>query len=160
MNPCPCGYRGSTRGDCRCADHQVQRYLGKLSGPLLDRIDMHVEVPGLPPGVLLSGEREEDSATVRQRVQGVRERQIMRSPGITNRRQTSIKNCAMTPEASALLERLAEKYNLSARVCHRMIRVARTIADLAHSDMLIDAHLGEAFAYRCFHRFVRSQGEN
>jgi len=156
MNPCPCGFHGSPRGECRCSDQQIQRYLGRLSGPLLDRIDMHVEVPGLPAGALLAGEAEEDSATVRARVMAVHARQQARSGLSSHDMPTSrlMEWCPMEAGANALLTRLADRFGLSARVCHRMIRVARTIADLAGQDSLTEAHLGEAFAYRCLQRLL------
>jgi magnesium chelatase family protein len=117
---------------------------------------MHVEVPGLPPDLLLSGAKEEESATVRERVLVAHARQKERQRFLNHALagQQLTKHCPMQDKASALLTKLAERFNLSARVCHRIIRVARTIADMAVSDILTDAHIGEAFAYRCFHRFI------
>src|SRR5581483_6944708 len=145
----------------QCSEQKVQRYLGKLSGPFLDRIDMQVEVPSLPPGVLLAAGTVEGSAAVRERVMQVHLRQQARCQGVCSLQlsgQQLSKWCPMTPQAVSLLATLTERFGLSARVCHRIIRLARTIADMAVSDMLTDAHIGEAFTYRCFHRFTRPAG--
>lgn len=162
MNPCPCGFLGSPRGSCHCSDQQIQRYMTRLSGPLLDRIDMHVEVPGLPPGVLLSAEPSEKSALIRARVQEAHLRQQKRQGMINHQLAGSqlTQYCSMDANASTLLAKLTDRFNLSARVCHRIIRVARTIADMAASDMLIDRHISEAFGYRCLHRFVQPDHQN
>jgi len=156
MNPCPCGFLGSQRVQCRCSDKQIQRYLGKISGPLLDRIDMHVEVQALPPGVLLADEDREDSETVQKRVIAVRARQMARQ-GVPNH-LLSGKNlnqyCPMDASARKTLGKLAERFNLSARVCHRLTRIARTIADMAGHDILSGQHVAEAFAYRSVDRLA------
>ena len=161
MNPCPCGFHGSPRGECRCSDSQIQRYLARLSGPLLDRIDMHVEVPGLPTGVLLANGPEENSATVRARVMAAHACQQARAglPSHAIPASRLAEWCPMESGASALLAKLADRFGLSARVCHRMIRVARTIADLAGSDVLTEAHLGEAFAYRSLQRLLPARND-
>ncbi len=152
MNPCPCGYLGDTGGRaCRCTQEQVARYRARISGPLLDRIDMHVEVPRLPPAALEpnSEESAETSARVRARVLAARRRQGARG-GLNNDLKTKEleRYCALDAAASTLLRRAMEKLGLSARAYHRILRVARTIADLADAEHIATAHLSEAIGYR------------
>ncbi|WP_183948870.1 YifB family Mg chelatase-like AAA ATPase [Rehaibacterium terrae] len=151
MNPCPCGWAGDPSGRCRCTPEQVQRYRGKLSGPLLDRIDIHLEVPRLARGELRpDAPRGEASATVRVRVVAARERQLARAGKLNARlgqRETEV-HCRLTPADQGLLERAMESLRLSARATHRILRVARTIADLAGSEAIRTAHLTEAIGYR------------
>ena len=152
MNPCPCGYHGDPGGRCRCTPDQVQRYRQRLSGPLLDRIDMHVEVPSLPFAEL-RGEASrtgENSDTVRNRVCRARERQQSRQ-GRPNARLDGAEldtACRLDAAGAALLEQAVERLGLSARAGHRVLRLARTIADLAGDDMIRPAHVGEAIGYR------------
>ncbi|MEE4331103.1 MAG: ATP-binding protein, partial [Wenzhouxiangella sp.] len=146
MNPCPCGYQGDPSGRCRCTPDQVRRYRDRISGPLLDRIDLQVEVPrqslnGQEPG--------EPSAPVRERVIAARARQTARGPvnarlGVAQIRE----HCELAPRQSQLLEQACERLNLSARAHHRILRVARTIADLDGSDAIEMNHLTEAIGYR------------
>ncbi|MBE0510559.1 MAG: YifB family Mg chelatase-like AAA ATPase [Chromatiales bacterium] len=151
MNPCPCGYHGHPSGRCRCTSEQIQRYRAKLSGPLLDRIDMHIEVPPLPKGMLSQqGEPGEDSATVRRRVEALRQRQLARS-GKANGQLSNpeIRQfCLLGPQQQALLEQATEQLGLSARAHQRILKVARTIADMADSPRIELPHLGEAISYR------------
>lgn len=156
MNPCPCGFAGSTKGDCRCSDSQILRYLGKLSGPLLDRIDMQVEVPGLSPDLLAMDATavRETSATVKKRVEQARDRQLARQ-GKCNMELLSSElpaYCRLQEDGQQRLNLVMHKFNLSARTYHRILKVARTIADLGDShDILLD-HLSEALTYRCLDR--------
>lgn len=154
MNPCPCGNYGSRTQACRCSASEIRRYLNKISGPLLDRIDLHIEVESLPPDRLADDQQEESSAAVRERVEKAREVQRTRYQGhnITcNARldaRTLNKFCAMKADAKALLMRACEKMNLSNRGYTRLLKVARTIADLAGCDMIEIAHVAEAVQYR------------
>ncbi|MBS7458977.1 YifB family Mg chelatase-like AAA ATPase [Coralloluteibacterium stylophorae] len=151
MNPCPCGYAGDASGRCRCSPEQTARYRARLSGPLLDRIDLHVEVPRLAPGELRGDAPPgEDSATVRRRVLHARARQHARSGKPNARlgqRETELA-CPLTAADHALLERAMEALQLSARATHRILRIARTIADLAGAEAIDTTHLAEAIGYR------------
>lgn len=151
MNPCPCGYAGDPSGRCRCSADAIARYRGRVSGPLLDRIDLHVEVPRLPQQELLAhGGDGEPSPAVRERVCAARQRQRSRA-GDANARLDSRgmrRDAALDAPCTALLEQAAQRLDLSARACHRIIRVARTIADLAGAAALERAHLAEAISYR------------
>ncbi len=151
MNPCPCGYAGDPSGRCRCTADTIARYRGRLSGPLLDRIDLHVEVPRLPQHELLAEHGDgESSAAVRARVLAARERQQQRSgDGNARLRLPELKRHArLTSETRHLLEQAAERLQLSARACHRILRVARSIADLVGADEVAMGHLAEAISYR------------
>ena len=156
MNPCPCGYAGSSRDICRCSREQVQRYLNKLSGPLLDRIDMHVEVPSLSPQLLATQRaiNSESSNVVRARVLAARERQLCRQNKCNNDLAGADleKACVMGEAAQKILAEVMNKYNLSARVYHRIIKVARTIADLGCNEGIMHDHISEALTYRCLDR--------
>ena len=149
MNPCPCGYAGDPNGRCRCTQPAVQRYLARLSGPLLDRIDLHVDVPRLEYAALVPGLASESSATVAARVLRARERQ--RERGFLN----SAPGAGPLAAASnlglrehGLLDSASRRLGLSARACHRVLRVARTIADLAGAECVGIAELSEAIGYR------------
>ena len=152
MNPCPCGYFGHPNGRCHCTAEQVNRYRARISGPLLDRIDMQIEVPPVARE-LLRGEADptaETSATVRQRVVAARERQLRRADkpnaALANREVDA--HCRLDDADSALLEQAIERLGLSTRAYHRILKVARTIADLAGAAEIETAHLSEAIAYR------------
>ena len=150
MNPCPCGHLGSAGGQCRCTPDQIARYRGKLSGPLLDRIDLHIEVPALPPEALQGPADGESSATVRGRVCAARERQLARQ-GQTNARlgnREIERYCQPDPAGADLLRQAMQRLGLSARAYHRILKVARTIADLAGSETIRAAHVAEAVQYR------------
>ena len=154
MNPCPCGYAGDDSGRCRCTMDQIQKYRARVSGPLLDRIDMHIEVPALPREQLLKKRASgESSAIVRRRVQSARTRQVQRgqyNAGLDNRQ---IENyCKLSDSNVALLEAAIERLGLSARAYHRVLKVVRTIADLDHSDAIKTNHVSEAIRYRCLDR--------
>ena len=151
MNPCPCGFLGDPDHPCRCTPDQVQRYRARLSGPLLDRIDLHVPVYRLPPGELLKPPGDnETSEPVRARVSGSRSRQEQRQ-GCANAQIPPDRLpalCQLGREQSHYLEAAADRMNLSGRALHRSLRVARTIADLADSPAVMTEHIGESLAYR------------
>lgn len=148
MNPCPCGYHGDPSGRCRCSPDIVARYRGRISGPMLDRIDMHVEVPRVPPAQWR--EPGEASAVVRERVLVARQRQLDRA-GIPNAQlgtQELNRDVALSQADRVLLDTAAERLGLSARAHQRILRVARSIADLAESEQVKREHLTEAIGYR------------
>jgi magnesium chelatase family protein len=155
MNPCPCGYLGDVQGRCRCTAEQVQRYRSRLSGPLIDRLDLHVEVPRVPMEVLASASSSaETSGVVAARVLRARERQITRQGTLNSRLDNKAveRFCAATREAIALLNRATEALGLSARAYHRILKVARTIADLAQIETIDVRQIGEALALRVLDR--------
>lgn len=159
MNPCPCGYLGDASGRCRCTPDQVRNYRTRVSGPLLDRIDMHVEVPAVPHAEILRARNDdaESSDDVRTRVQLARERQLHRS-GMANSRldaKTIEKVCALDKAQRQLLELAMQRLGLSARAAHRILKVARTIADLADAQDIGNEHLSEAIQYRCLDRHTQ-----
>ncbi len=152
MNPCPCGYLGDPSGRCHCSVEQVSRYRAKISGPLLDRIDMHLEVPRVSHEVLRKGspEGEESSATIRQRVIQARDIATARS-GKANSKLSAAdvkKICVLSEQGHQLLEQAMNRFGLSHRAYHRILKLARTIADLAGSEQIEIPHLSEAIGYR------------
>jgi magnesium chelatase family protein len=153
-NPCPCGYAGDDRGFCRCTPERIARYLEKISGPLLDRIDVHVEVPRLSSEELRrpGPAQEPDSAALRERVLACRQRQISRQACLNRDLNAEVLDefCPLQPDAESLLRQSMEKLNLSARACHRMIKLARTIADLDAQDSISAGHIAQAASFRQF----------
>ncbi len=150
MNPCPCGYLGSTQKACRCTPDQVARYQSKLSGPLVDRIDLHVEVPAVGPGELLQAPAGESSAAIQARCTAARERSIARQ-GKTNQalQGQEIDQFVLLDEAAAkFLNVAAARLGWSARSTHRALKVARTIADLVGASTTQMTHVAEAMQYR------------
>ncbi len=152
MNPCPCGYLGDASGRCRCTSDQVQRYRGRISGPLLDRIDMHIEVQRVAKELLRDGTPggEETSEQVRTRVMAARQRAMQRG-GVPNAWLTPLQIkafCRLDDPAHRLLEQAMEKLGLSHRAYHRILKLARTIADLADTDTIAANHVSEAIAFR------------
>jgi len=146
MNPCPCGYAGDPSGRCRCTPDQVARYQSKVSGPLLDRIDLHVEVPRQRLSQHPTGEA---SAVVAERVAAAREQQARR--GAINARLSASalrEHAPLCDDCEAMLEQAAERLGLSARAHQRIIRVARTLADLEGLEAIGRAQLAEAIGYR------------
>lgn len=154
MNPCPCGYHGSGDDRCRCTSDQIRRYRDRISGPLLDRIDLHVAVPLLRRGEL-QGEREGDSsADISARVSLTRARQLARQGKCNQQLQAADmeKVCALQERDKALLEHAIEKLGLSTRAYHRVLKVARTLADMEGQEHLQTAHITEALGYRTLDR--------
>ena len=155
MNPCPCGHHGDPVHECRCTPVQIQRYRGRLSGPLLDRIDMHIHVPPVRVADLKTLAPGEKSAAIRDRVNRARAIQSDRfgkMEGIfCNAHMTAAmvrSLCPLDPEAAGLLDRAVDSLGLSARAYHRIIKIARTVADLAGAETIDSAHLAEAIQYR------------
>ena len=150
MNPCPCGYHGDPSGRCRCSPEHIRRYRGKLSGPLLDRMDLVVEVPLLEPAAMQTQPHGEPSAAVRERVAAAHARQQARQ-GCANSRLLAgdiDRLCAPDPSGQRLLAQAMSRLNLSARAYHRVLKVARTVADLDAADSPGAAHVAEAIQYR------------
>jgi magnesium chelatase family protein len=154
MNPCPCGYLGHPSGKCRCSPDQIARYRARISGPLLDRIDLQIEVPSLPADALPArhggaGDGE-PSAVVRERVAQASARQRARQGKSNSLLQTRELErwCVLDADSEALLKQAFARLSLSARAYHRILKVARTIADLAAADALAASHVAEAVSYR------------
>ena len=150
MNPCPCGYANHPRKSCRCTPEQVARYRGRLSGPLLDRIDLVVEVPVLAHEELLTAAPAPSSAEVRVRVEHARAAQLERQ-GVVNARLDSSaveRYCVPDKAGASLLQQAMTRLDLSARAYHRILRVGRTLADMAGAAQPGAAHVAEAIQYR------------
>src|SRR5882724_6544323 len=159
MNPCPCGYFGDPTRECHCTPPMIQRYVSKISGPLLDRIDIHIEVPAVKYKELRAPSSSEDSAAVRQRVIAARDRQLERFSGEKKTYANAQmmpkmirKHCAISAEGDKLLENAITRLGLSARAHDRILKVARTIADLDGAASIEPRHLSEAIQYRTLDR--------
>jgi len=174
MNPCPCGYFNDKSRDCQCTPPMIQRYVSKVSGPLLDRIDIHIEVPAVQYKELRSGASAEGSAEIRVRVLAARERQHARfleagpaakavggarkGPSravFANAQMTTQQirvHCELASDAERLLERAMQQQGLSARAHDRILKVARTIADLDAANQIAVKHIAEAIQYRTLDR--------
>jgi magnesium chelatase family protein len=158
MNPCPCGYLGDSRHQCVCSPSHIHRYRQRVSGPLLDRIDIHVEVPAVPYKDLSNEFCGEPSNNIRERLKNARRMQIDRfkKDGIySNSKMKSRhirKYCALHPDARSILETAMHKLGLSARAYTRILKVSRTIADLADSEQIAGEHVSEAIQYRTLDR--------
>ncbi len=158
MNPCPCGYYGSPDIPCTCKHSSVERYLNKVSGPLLDRMDLHVQVLPVPYQELSSAFAGESSHAVRERVIAARKIQTARfagTPLFCNAQMQSKQiqaYCTLSAASGGLLKNAMQRYGLSARTYHRILKVARTIADLAGGGDITEAHVSEALHYRCIDR--------
>lgn len=159
MNPCPCGYHGDNSHDCACSPSQIQKYMSRLSGPLMDRIDIHIEVPAVNFKELSSDACGEKSTAVRERVNRARDRQLARFKGMKGiycnahmESKTIRQICTIDDKGQALLKMAITKQGLSARAYDRILKVARTIADLEGSDHIDTPHLAEAIGYRSLDR--------
>ncbi len=159
LNPCPCGFYGDRKRQCRCSLHQVQRYRQRISGPLLDRIDLHLEVPAVTYHEMSRNEPGESSARIRARVEAARGRQAARL-GSSSRNNARMRpceirqHCALNTGCSSLLQSAVQTLHLSARAYDRILKVARTIADLEESDSIAESHLQEAISYRSLDREI------
>lgn len=151
MNPCPCGYLGSKQRPCECTPDQIKRYQNKVSGPLMDRIDLHVSVPTLPKGILSKQDQAESSSEVKRRVLQSQQRQFNRQQHLNSQIPDNALNrhCKLSNNELTLMEQATEQLRLSARSHQNILRVARTIADLANSETVSTIHLSEALSYRC-----------
>ncbi len=158
MNPCPCGYFNDPTRECKCTPPQIQRYISKISGPLLDRIDIHIDVPAVKVSELSGREAHEGSAEIRERVNRARKVQQQRFTGehvYSNAQMTPRlirKHCLLSQSSQTLLERAINKYGLSARAYDRILKVSRTIADLTGVERIADEHISEAVQYRTLDR--------
>jgi len=159
MNPCPCGYFGDLKRECRCGPAQVQRYRQRISGPLLDRIDLHIEVPAVEYRDVASERAEETSAMIRERVIRARQRQQERFRGDgkvnCNARMATrhLKpHCKLSQDSQELIRVAMSELNLSARAYDRILKVSRTIADLDGKTEISPEHVSEAIQYRTFDR--------
>lgn len=160
MNPCPCGYLGDSKHECRCTPTQIQRYRARISGPLLDRIDIHIDAPALSISELRSDKLGESSAVIRERIQIARQHQHARfkgTPVTSNARMSHAqirRHCRIDSTLGDLLQQAMEQLALSARAYDRILKVARTIADLAGAEQIESPHLLEAIQYRTLDRKV------
>ena len=159
MNPCPCGYFGDLKRECRCSPNQVQRYRQRISGPLLDRIDLHIEVPAVEYRDVASERVEEGSTAIRERIGAARARQHERfqkdSKTNCNARMSARlmkQHCKLTDDCQELIKVAMNELNLSARAYDRILKVSRTIADLAGTEAITTEHVSEAIQYRTFDR--------
>jgi magnesium chelatase family protein len=158
LNPCPCGYRGDPRRQCNCTVPQIERYMSKISGPLLDRIDLHIEVPAVPYKELSAERAGTSSASMREQVVAARAIQAQRFAGSHTRynaRMTSRQirsHCKLDDTCQELLRTSVNELGLSARAHDKVLRVARTIADLEASDKIESHHITEAINYRMLDR--------
>lgn len=169
MNPCPCGYKGDTVKDCICTPTQIQRYLGKISGPLMDRIDLQLEVPRLSEVELLNKNQDpahpsESSQQIQERViraRQVQKKRFAKDSGIkTNSEMQPIhmkQHCALPPQGEAILEQAVKRFNLTGRSFDRLLKLARTIADLEASEGIEVRHIAESIQYRGFDKLTQNE---
>jgi magnesium chelatase family protein len=163
MNPCPCGFFGDPKRVCRCTPNQVNHYRSRISGPLLDRIDLQIQVPAVAFRELAAADGGEGSTELRARVltaRAVQHARFQRGRIHANAHMTPLlvkQHCALTPDSHRLLEAAMERLGLSARAYHRILKIARTIADLEGSENLAPAHVAEAIQYRSLDRQFSSE---
>jgi len=158
MNPCPCGFFGDTKRECTCSYREMRRYRARISGPLMDRIDIHIDVPSVPFKDLAGVGQGQSSADIRQRVMAAREIEEKRlhktkihTNAMMNSRQIR-RFCQIDEKSNALLEMAMDKFGLSARALSRILKISRTIADLTGSEDIEQAHIAEAIQYRSLDR--------
>jgi magnesium chelatase family protein len=159
MNPCPCGYYNHPEKECTCAPGSIRRYLSRISGPLLDRIDIHIEVTPVPFSSLTDKKKSESSQTVRDRViaaRNIQQKRYREQSHISCNAQLTPalmkKHCQLKPEGEQLLQKAMDMLKLSARAYDRILKVARTIADIENSENIENHHLAEAIQYRSLDR--------
>jgi magnesium chelatase family protein len=160
MNPCPCGYFNDASRDCQCSIEMIQRYVSKISGPLMDRIDIHIDVPAVNYKELRSNSTPEDSATIRDRVLRAREVQLNRFAAAGERIYSNAQMgprqirmyCELSSDCERLLERAMQQQGLSARAHDRILKLARTIADLDGAAEIQSKHIAEGIQYRTLDR--------
>lgn len=165
LNPCPCGYAGDTQKQCSCSDLQIARYLQRLSGPLLDRIDIHLEVPRLKDSELLSRQVEgsETSEIIRERVIRARQLQVARFEGLGTHCNAEMtpqqiqQFCSLDAAGQGVMQKAIQRLHLSARTFDRILRLSRTIADLSGSERVHACHIAEALQYRAVDKLYRLQ---
>jgi len=154
QNPCPCGYLGDESHNCICSSTEIVRYRKRISGPILDRIDIHLEVPRIKYKKMVSKIKHESSKRIRRRVEAARRQQVLRflKAGIKTNAEMGIKEikkfCRVDKDCEKLLESAMDSLGLSARGYHRSLKIARTIADLSRSKNIKSEHLAEALSYR------------
>jgi magnesium chelatase family protein len=165
MNPCPCGYYTDPRHECTCSIQQIQKYMSKISGPLMDRIDIHVEVPALSYEELAQKNPGVDSAAMRLQVVSARAIQLARFASLNRifcnahmEPQFLRKYCALDAASTELLKNAIEKLGLSARAYDRILKVSRTIADIDNSENIAASHIAEAIQYRSLDRKLWTGG--
>ncbi len=158
MNPCPCGYYGSTQKQCTCSEQSINKYIGKISGPMLDRIDIHIEVNAVEYEKLNSERRGESSEIIRKRVNDARKIQLQRYKGVGIYSNSQLNNrliekyCKVDVQGKILLKSAFENLNLSARAYNKILKISRTIADLDKSENIKANHIAEAIQYRTLDR--------
>jgi magnesium chelatase family protein len=160
MNPCPCGYFTDPKKECHCTSIQIKNYMSKVSGPLLDRIDIQLEVPGLKAGEITGKGCGEASSQIRRRVEKARriQRERYEKDGIGSNAELEARqveqSCQVTPEGEDLLKLAVQQLGFSARAYHKTLKVARTIADLEGVETIQAAHVSEAIGYRSLDRNI------
>jgi magnesium chelatase family protein len=160
LNPCPCGFRTDPRRDCHCTAVQIERYMGKISGPLLDRIDIHIDVPAVPFKELAGQQSGTGSTEMRDSVIQARQRQLARLRGTRSRSNAHMttrqirQHCRLTDDCLELMKSSVHEMGLSARAHDKILRVARTIADLEASEEILHVHLSEAIQFRLLDRQI------
>jgi magnesium chelatase family protein len=158
INPCPCGFYGDESGRCSCSPIQIKNYLGKISGPLMDRIDLHIEVPSVSFNDISGSSKGESSSSIKKRINKARKIQLERykGEGMYFNSQLKAKQmavyCSIGKKEKELLKSAFERFNLSARAYNRILKVARTIADLEGSDDIKLEHIAEAIQHRSLDR--------